>query len=152
MIKNKHSRLLRYNYSHVSRELEGFLELYNAKSGIGRVSSSHFGEFNAQFTFGTRRRIIKIDIRNLIGSSLVIITWHTSSRDRGLSDKAIDNLSERVDIHCEKVARREVGSLTARKPISKSAPVQDPPNRERPVKYIRKHINYSDLDDLGMTS
>lgn len=74
-----------------------------------------------------------------------------SEQDDELSKltSAIDNLSERVDIHCEKVARREVGSLTARKPITKTVCVQDPPNRERPVKYIRKHINYSDLDDLG---
>ena len=40
--------------------------------------------------------------------------------------KAIDNLSERVDIHCEKVARREVGALTARKPISKAPTIITP--------------------------
>ena len=41
-------------------------------------------------------------------------------------NSAIDNLSERVDIHCEKVARREVGALTARKPISKAPTIITP--------------------------
>ena len=43
-------------------------------------------------------------------------------------NSAIDNLSERVDIHCEKVARREVGALTARKPISKAPTIITPVN------------------------
>lgn len=62
---------------------------------------------------------------------------------------AIDNLGERVDIHCEKVSRREVGSLTARKPISRGPAVKLPTNPERPVKYIRKAINYAEFDDIG---
>ena len=62
---------------------------------------------------------------------------------------AIDNLGERVDIHCEKVSRREVGSLTARKPITRGPTVKLPTNPERPVKYIRKQINYSEFDDIG---
>ena len=41
---------------------------------------------------------------------------------------ALDNLSERVDIHMEKVARREVGQLTARKPITKQQTVLSPAN------------------------
>merc|ERR1711892_1475096 len=62
-------------------------------------------------------------------------------------NSAIDNLSERVDIHCEKVARREVGALTARKPISKAPTIITPVNPERPVKYVRKQINYGELDE-----
>jgi len=64
-------------------------------------------------------------------------------------NSAIDNLSERVDIHCEKVARREVGALTARKPISKAPTIITPVNPERPVKYVRKQINYGELDEIG---
>ena len=68
-----------------------------------------------------------------------------------------------MDIHCEKVARREVGALTARKPISKAPTIITPvnpgsffsvfsklkKNPERPVKYVRKQINYDDLDNIG---
>ena len=62
---------------------------------------------------------------------------------------AIDNLGERVDIHCEKVSRREVGALTVRKPIPRGPSVKLPTNPERPVKYIRKAINYNEFDDVG---
>ena len=37
---------------------------------------------------------------------------------------SIENLSDRVDIHCEKVSRREVGSLTYRRNISRMEPIK----------------------------
>ncbi|CBY22174.1 unnamed protein product [Oikopleura dioica] len=62
---------------------------------------------------------------------------------------SIENLSDTVDIHCEKVSRREVGSLTYRRNISRMEPIKYPANPERAVKYIRKAINYNELDDIG---
>lgn len=54
-----------------------------------------------------------------------------------------------VDIHKEKVARREIGILTTNKNTSRTHKIIAPANPERPVRYIRKPIDYSMLDDLG---
>lgn len=54
-----------------------------------------------------------------------------------------------VDIHKEKVARREIGILTTNKNTSRAHKIVAPANPERPVRYIRKPIDYSVLDDIG---
>lgn len=54
-----------------------------------------------------------------------------------------------VDIHKEKVARREIGILTTNKNTSRTHKIIAPANPERPVRYIRKPIDYSMLDDIG---
>lgn len=54
-----------------------------------------------------------------------------------------------VDIHKEKVARREIGILTTNKNTSRTHKIIAPANPERPVRYIRKPIDYSLLDDMG---
>lgn len=54
-----------------------------------------------------------------------------------------------VDIHKEKVARREIGILTTNKNTSRTHKIIAPANPERPVRYIRKPIDYSMLDDMG---
>ncbi|XP_041857553.1 abl interactor 2-like isoform X10 [Melanotaenia boesemani] len=59
------------------------------------------------------------------------------------------NYVQTVDIHKEKVARREIGILTTNKNTSRSHKIVAPSNPERPVRYIRKPIDYSVLDDIG---
>ncbi|XP_057588234.1 abl interactor 1 isoform X7 [Hippopotamus amphibius kiboko] len=54
-----------------------------------------------------------------------------------------------VDIHKEKVARREIGILTTNKNTSRTHKIIAPANTERPVRYIRKPIDYTVLDDVG---
>ena len=54
-----------------------------------------------------------------------------------------------MDIHKEKVARREIGILTTNKNTSRTHKIIAPANPERPVRYIRKPIDYSMLDDMG---
>lgn len=54
-----------------------------------------------------------------------------------------------VDIHKEKVARREIGILTTNKNTSRTHKIIAPGNMERPVRYIRKPIDYTLLDDVG---
>nr|XP_039326167.1 abl interactor 2 isoform X19 [Saimiri boliviensis boliviensis] len=58
-------------------------------------------------------------------------------------------LTETVDIHKEKVARREIGILTTNKNTSRTHKIIAPANLERPVRYIRKPIDYTILDDIG---
>ncbi|KAM3850778.1 abl interactor 2-like isoform 4-T4 [Diretmus argenteus] len=59
------------------------------------------------------------------------------------------NYVQTVDIHKEKVARREIGILTTNKNTSRTHKIIAPANPERPVRYIRKPIDYSLLDDMG---
>ncbi|MEQ2217989.1 hypothetical protein XENOCAPTIV_027511 [Xenoophorus captivus] len=54
-----------------------------------------------------------------------------------------------VDIHKEKVARREIGILTTNKNTARTHKIIAPANLERPVRYIRKPIDYTVLDDVG---
>lgn len=54
-----------------------------------------------------------------------------------------------MDIHKEKVARREIGILTTNKNTSRTHKIIAPANMERPVRYIRKPIDYNLLDDVG---
>jgi hypothetical protein len=48
-----------------------------------------------------------------------------------------------VMIHKEKVARREIGVLTANKTTSRQYKIIAPANPEKPIKYVRKPIDYT---------
>lgn len=57
-------------------------------------------------------------------------------------------------IHKEKVARREIGVLTTNKTTSRPQGVKNPgiifPDQpERPIKYMRKPIDYTIFDEVG---
>ncbi|XP_052004015.1 abl interactor 2-like isoform X7 [Xyrauchen texanus] len=64
-------------------------------------------------------------------------------------ESSINHISQTVDIHKEKVARREIGILTTNKNTSRTHKIIAPANPERPVRYIRKSIDYSVMDDIG---
>ncbi|XP_067358159.1 abl interactor 2-like isoform X8 [Channa argus] len=64
-------------------------------------------------------------------------------------ESSINHISQTVDIHKEKVARREIGILTTNKNTSRTHKIIAPANPERPVRYIRKPIDYGLLDDMG---
>ncbi|XP_023661640.1 abl interactor 2a isoform X14 [Paramormyrops kingsleyae] len=64
-------------------------------------------------------------------------------------ESSINHISQTVDIHKEKVARREIGILTTNKNTSRTHKIIAPANPERPVRYIRKPIDYNVLDDIG---
>lgn len=56
-------------------------------------------------------------------------------------------------IHKEKVARREIGVLTAGRSVPRPLGMKNgivyPEQTERPIKYNRKPIDYTILDDVG---
>lgn len=58
-------------------------------------------------------------------------------------------LTQQVNNHNEKVARREIGALTTTKNITRTVKVKKPELDEKQVKYIRKPIDYTILDDIG---
>uniref|UniRef100_A0A3Q2CNX9 Abl-interactor 1a n=1 Tax=Cyprinodon variegatus TaxID=28743 RepID=A0A3Q2CNX9_CYPVA len=64
-------------------------------------------------------------------------------------ESSINHISQTVDIHKEKVARREIGILTTNKNTARTHKIIAPSNVERPVRYIRKPIDYNVLDDVG---
>ncbi|XP_014265762.2 abl interactor 2 isoform X1 [Maylandia zebra] len=64
-------------------------------------------------------------------------------------ESSVNHISQTIDIHKEKVARREIGILTTNKNTSRAHKIVAPANPERPVRYIRKPIDYSVLDDIG---
>uniref|UniRef100_A0A3Q2SR68 Abl-interactor 1a n=1 Tax=Fundulus heteroclitus TaxID=8078 RepID=A0A3Q2SR68_FUNHE len=64
-------------------------------------------------------------------------------------ESSINHISQTVDIHKEKVARREIGILTTNKNTARTHKIIAPSNMERPVRYIRKPIDYNVLDDVG---
>lgn len=64
-------------------------------------------------------------------------------------ESQMNHIAQTVSIHKEKVARREIGVLTANKVNSRQYKIVAPLNPEKPIKYVRKPIDYSVLDDVG---
>lgn len=61
----------------------------------------------------------------------------------------MSHLGHDVSVHKEKVARREIGILTTNRTSTRTLKVKRPEVDEKPVKYVRKPIDYSILDDIG---
>ncbi|GFR67708.1 Abl interactor 1 [Elysia marginata] len=68
-------------------------------------------------------------------------------------ESSVNHLNQNVMIHKEKVARREIGVLTAGRsvprPIGMKNGIIYPEQTERPIRYTRKPIDYNILDDIG---
>ncbi|GBP37979.1 Abl interactor 2 [Eumeta japonica] len=55
----------------------------------------------------------------------------------------MNHIAQTVAIHKEKVARREIGVLTANKVTNRQYKIIAPANPEKPIKYVRKSIDYA---------
>ncbi|CAG0882511.1 unnamed protein product [Cyprideis torosa] len=64
-------------------------------------------------------------------------------------ESAVHRIAQLVAIHQEKVARREIGVLTTNKANVKQIKITHPAVEERPLKYVRRPVDYTLLDDLG---
>ena len=64
----------------------------------------------------------------------------------------LNGLSEDTNVHKEKVARREIGTLTTNKALGRQPLFIKPSNPEKLVRYVRKPLDYSMLDDIGQYS
>ncbi|XP_067685553.1 abl interactor 1-like isoform X2 [Haliotis asinina] len=68
-------------------------------------------------------------------------------------ESSINHLSQIVNIHKEKVARREIGVLTTNRTSMRNVGTKNgiifPEQAERPVKYQRKPVDYTILDSTG---
>ena len=56
-----------------------------------------------------------------------------------------------VDIHKEKVARREIGALTASKNVTRCHKIVAPASQKKQRRYKREEVDYSVLDEIGTT-
>lgn len=63
--------------------------------------------------------------------------------------RSLGHLDHEIKIYKEKIARREIGILTTNKCVIRTSKVKRPEVEEKPVKYVRKPIDYSLLDDVG---
>ena len=61
----------------------------------------------------------------------------------------VDYFIQAVDIHKEKVARREIGSLANSKNITRAQKVVAPSQKERQQKHMRSRIDFNSLDHIG---
>ncbi|NXV73671.1 ABI3 protein, partial [Atlantisia rogersi] len=61
----------------------------------------------------------------------------------------IDCVAQKVDMHKEKVSRREIGLLTVSKKFPSHHKIISPPNPPSLEPYYRKPLNFSILDDIG---
>lgn len=64
-------------------------------------------------------------------------------------ESQVNYISQMVMVHKEKVARREIGVLTTNKTTSRQYKILAPANTEKPIKYVRKAIDFGCLDDVG---
>ncbi|KAK6021724.1 Abl-interactor HHR [Ostertagia ostertagi] len=61
----------------------------------------------------------------------------------------VENIDVVVNIHKEKLARREIGALTTNKTIQKQPKIIAPAAQEPPQRYRRAPIDFSVLDGIG---
>lgn len=58
-------------------------------------------------------------------------------------ESQINHINQMVAIHKEKVARREIGVLTTNKSSARQYKILAPASQERPIKYVRRPIDYA---------
>ncbi|XP_056111156.1 ABI family, member 3a isoform X2 [Rhinichthys klamathensis goyatoka] len=65
-------------------------------------------------------------------------------------ESSVNQIGQTVDMHREKVARREIGAFTVAKRVSRSHKIVPPAkNKEATLKYSRTPISFSSLDSVG---
>ncbi|KAL1278244.1 hypothetical protein QQF64_024917 [Cirrhinus molitorella] len=65
-------------------------------------------------------------------------------------ESSINQIGQTVDMHREKVARREIGAFTVAKRVPRSHKIVPPAkNKEAKIKYTRTPISFSSLDSVG---
>nr|CAD7400906.1 unnamed protein product [Timema poppensis] len=58
-------------------------------------------------------------------------------------ESQMNHIAQTVMIHKEKIARREIGVLTANKTTSRQYKIIAPANPEKPIKYVRKPVDFT---------
>ncbi|XP_044737267.1 abl interactor 2 isoform X2 [Chrysoperla carnea] len=90
---------------------------------------------------------VAYQINTLAYNFLQLLELQTSQMSE--MESQMNHIAQTVMIHKEKVARREIGVLTANKSTNRQYKIIAPSNPEKPIKYVRKPIDYTALDDIG---
>ena len=91
--------------------------------------------------------IIKVALCHIINPPLYLISTPIFSKLSHITHHSL--LSQAVDIHKEKVARREIGALASSKNITRAQKVVVPAQKERPQKFTRQRLDFNCLDGIG---
>ncbi|XP_077591491.1 ABI gene family member 3-like isoform X2 [Stigmatopora nigra] len=91
---------------------------------------------------------IAYQISTLATSMLSLLDVQTDQLGR--MESAVNLIEQTVEMHREKVSRREIGAFTAVRRVPRGPKISPPPPRSQPRPlYDRRPISYQQLDDLG---
>ncbi|XP_043911198.1 abl interactor 1-like isoform X1 [Protopterus annectens] len=90
---------------------------------------------------------VAYQISSLSQSILHLLEFQTA--DLHKVELTVTYLSQTVDMHKDKVFRREIGSLTKTKKFVRSEKIVSPSEPQQQGKYSRKPITYNIYDDMG---
>ncbi|XP_013772720.1 abl interactor 2-like isoform X1 [Limulus polyphemus] len=137
---------------------EGLQSLQDSHINLEKVA--HYCEDN-YFHTDNKRQALE-ETKNFTTQSLASVAYQINTLAYNLlhmldmqtsqlaeMESQINHISQTVMIHKEKVARREIGILTTNKSTTRQHKILAPANPERPIKYTRKPIDFSVLDDVG---
>lgn len=137
---------------------EGRNNLADSHTNLERVAEycevNYFQAENKRFALDETKNYttqslasVAYQINTLAYNFLQLLDLQTSQL--GEMESQMNHIAQTVMIHKEKVARREIGVLTANKMTTRQYKIIAPANPEKPIKYVRRSIDYAVLDDIG---
>ncbi|CAL8083394.1 unnamed protein product [Orchesella dallaii] len=137
---------------------EGLQSLTDSHVNLERVAeyceSNYFQVDNKREAIDETKRYttqslasVAYQINTLAYHFLQLLDLQTAQLDEMAAQAS--HIAQSIAIHKEKVSRREIGVLTASKTQIRQYKILAPATPEKPVKYVRKPIDYSLLDELG---
>lgn len=137
---------------------EGRSNLTDSHTNLGRVAdyceSNYFQSDNKRLALEETKNYttqslasVAYQINTLAYNFLQLLESQSSQLVE--MESQMNHIAQTVMIHKEKVARREIGVLTANKTSTRQYKIVAPINPEKPIKYVRKPIDYTILDDVG---
>eukprot|EP00117_Sycon_ciliatum_P047678 scpid60696/ scgid34030/ Abl interactor 1; Abelson interactor 1; Abl-binding protein 4; Eps8 SH3 domain-binding protein; Nap1-binding protein; Spectrin SH3 domain-binding protein 1; e3B1 len=90
---------------------------------------------------------VAYQVNAMAARTLELFDLHTSQLST--LESTIHHISQTIDIHKEKVARREIGSLAANKRNTRVHKITMPAKEDRGVRYMRISYNMNALDGVG---
>jgi abl interactor 2 len=137
---------------------EGRHNLSDSHSNLERVADY----CEANYFQADNKRIALEETKNYTTQSLASVAYQINtlaynflqllelqSSQLSEMESQMNHISQTVMIHKEKVARREIGVLTANKMTSRQYKIIAPANPEKPIKYVRKNVDYTIFDGIG---